>query len=142
MNSPTPKKKSDAMRRVKSRDTGVEMQVRRLLHGLGYRYRLHKKDLPGSPDLVFPSKRKVIFIHGCFWHQHKDCSKAMRPKTNTHFWNDKLDRNIERDRENQQDLEGAGWDVFVVWECKIADIRSLEQAIRTFLDPGNAIHCT
>jgi len=136
MDSPTAKKKSDAMRRVKSRDTGAEMHVRRLLHGLGYRYRLHKKDLPGKPDLVFSGKRKVIFVHGCFWHQHKGCFKAKRPKTNTHFWNGKLDRNIERDRENRKDLEDSGWEVFVVWECKLADIRGLEQALRAFLDTG------
>ena len=138
MNSSTLKKKSDMMRRVRSRDTGAEMQVRRLLHSLGYRYRLHKKDLPGRPDLVFLSRRKVIFVHGCFWHQHKGCPKAKRPKTNSQFWNGKLDRNIERDRENQKDLEKAGWDIFVAWECNIADLQGLEQALRTFLEQGRA----
>jgi DNA mismatch endonuclease (patch repair protein) len=126
------------MGRIKSRDTGAEMQVRRLLHNLGYRYRLHIKDLPGRPDLVFLSRRKVIFVHGCFWHQHKGCPKAKRPKTNSQFWNGKLDRNIERDRENQKDLEKAGWDIFVAWECNIADIQGLEQALRTFLEQGRA----
>jgi DNA mismatch endonuclease, patch repair protein len=134
MNSSTVKKKSEMMGRVKSRDTGAEMQVRRLLHSLGYRYRLHGKDLPGRPDLVFLSRRKVIFVHGCFWHQHKGCSKAKRPKTNVQFWDDKLNRNIERDRENQKDLEKAGWDVFIAWECKITDIQGLERDLRAFLE--------
>ena len=139
MNSSTLKKKSDMMRLVKSHDTGAEMQVRRLLHSLGYRYRLHKKDLPGRPDLVFLSRRKVIFVHGCFWHQHKGCPKAKRPKTNSQFWSGKLDRNIERDRENQKDLEKAGWDIFVAWECNIADIQGLEQALRAFLERKNSV---
>jgi DNA mismatch endonuclease (patch repair protein) len=134
MSSPTSQKKSDMMRRVKSRDTGAEMQVRRLLHSLGYRYRLHKKDLPGRPDLAFLSRRKVIFVHGCFWHQHNGCSKAKRPKTNVQFWDDKLNRNIERDRENQKDLEKAGWDIFIAWECKITDIQGLEEDLRAFLE--------
>jgi DNA mismatch endonuclease (patch repair protein) len=139
MNSPALKKKSDMMRLVKSHDTGAEMQVRRLLHSLGYRYRLHKKDLPGRPDLVFLSRRKVIFVHGCFWHQHNGCPKAKRPKTNTRFWNDKLNRNIDRDRENQKDLEEAGWDVFVAWECNIKDIRGLELALRAFLERKSSV---
>ena len=139
MNSPALKKKSEMMSRVKSRDTGAEMQVRRLLHSLGYRYRLHKKDLPGRPDLVFLSRRKAIFVHGCFWHQHNGCPKAKRPKTNTRFWHDKLNRNIDRDRENQKDLEKAGWDVFVAWECNIKDIRGLELALRAFLERKNAV---
>src|SRR5215204_659207 len=105
------------MRAVKSRDTAPEMTVRRLLHAMGYRYRLHVAGLPGKPDIVFPSRRKAAFVHGCFWHGH-DCSRgARRPKSNEAYWSAKIGRNMVRDEENFARLQAAGWAVLVVWEC-------------------------
>src|SRR4051812_39007217 len=104
-------KRSAVMRAVKSKDTAPEMKVRRLLHRAGYRFRLHRDDLPGKPDLVFPSKRAVIFVHGCFWHQHPGCRQADRPSSNNPYWNKKLNRNIERDRAHTAALCTQGWKV-------------------------------
>jgi DNA mismatch endonuclease (patch repair protein) len=108
------------MARVRSRDTTPEIQVRSLLHRLGYRFRLHRKELPGTPDLVFPSRRKVIFIHGCFWHQHPGCRKATAPKTRAEFWRSKLNKNVQRDAIAQERLQAEGWGTLVIWECEIA----------------------
>ncbi len=119
------------MGRVRGKNTSPEMIVRRLVHGKGYRYRLHGKELPGKPDLVFASRRKVIFVHGCFWHQH-DCAKAKRPATNVSFWNEKLDRNVARDRENLERLRDAGWEVLVIWECETGDPIALSSRITDF----------
>ena len=111
------------MRAVKGRDTALEMHIRRLLHAKGYRYRLHDKKLPGCPDLVFPSRRKVIFINGCFWHGH-DCLRGTRiPKTNTAYWTGKIARNRLRDTSNQVKLKELGWEAFTIWECQIGDER-------------------
>ena len=122
------------MRAVKSKDTGAEMIVRRLVHSLGYRYRLHRKDLPGVPDLVFPSRRAVIFVHGCFWHQH-DCSRGARiPKTRRGYWVPKLRKNQERDRCHQDRLRTTGWRFLIVWECQIGDRSDLALRLRRFLD--------
>jgi len=105
------------MRRVRSVDTGPELTIRKLLHSLGYRFRLHRRDLPGNPDLVFPSRRKVVFVHGCFWHQHR-CRRGNRiPSTRREYWTRKLHGNVVRDRSNRRRLRRLGWDVFVVWEC-------------------------
>ena len=106
------------MSSVRARDTQPEIIVRSTLHRLGFRFRLHRFDLPGKPDIVLPRLRKVIFVHGCFWHQHKGCSKAKRPHTNQEFWNVKLDRNIARDSENYADLASQSWGSFVIWECE------------------------
>lgn len=113
-----------------------EMAVRSLVHALGYRYRLHSKDLPGKPDLVFRSRKKIIFVHGCFWHQHDSvkCLDGRMPKSQLEYWKPKLDRNVERDQQNQQALQNAGWDVLTVWECEIKDQQKLEADIREFLD--------
>ena len=122
------------MRQVKDRDTTPEMMVRRELHRLGYRYRLHRKDLPGKPDLVFPGRRKVIFVHGCFWHGH-DCARGARvPKTNREYWTKKIARNVERDRLNLERLHALGWDSMVVWECELKDKAKFIREVRRFLD--------
>lgn len=127
--------RSERMRRVRSKDTKPEMTLRRLLHGMGYRYRLHRGDLPGSPDIVFPSRRAVIFVHGCFWHGH-DCKRGARvPKTNADYWLAKVARNVERDRRTMASLDAAGWRSLVVWECRIKDRAALEVELVAFLDP-------
>jgi len=129
-----PEDRSRVMRAVKGRDTGLEMIVRRLAHGMGYRYRLHRKDLPGKPDLVFPGRRKVIFVHGCFWHQH-DCPRGARaPKSSRDYWIPKLERNKQRDAENEARLRELGWVVLVIWECETKDRDALGARIRAFLD--------
>ena len=121
------------MRAVKGRDTGPEMTVRRLTHGMGYRYRLHRKNLPGKPDLVFPGRRKVIFVHGCFWHQHH-CPRGERsPKSSRDYWIPKLKRNKQRDAENQSRLREMGWDVLVIWECEMKNRDALKERIAAFL---------
>jgi len=121
------------MRAVKGKDTAPEMSVRRMLHKLGYRYRLHRKDLPGKPDLVFPGRNAVIFVHGCFWHGH-DCKRGARiPKTNTEYWTEKICRNVKRDAQAIKDLEAAGWRVFVVWECDLRDLDTLKDRLVAFL---------
>ncbi len=121
------------MQAVKSKDTKPEMAVRRLVHSMGYRYRLHKKGLPGRPDLVFGPRRKVIFVHGCFWHVH-DCKYFRMPASNTDYWLPKLRRNQERDAENRAALCAMGWQVLTVWECAIKDTAGLAAEIRHFLD--------
>jgi len=113
------------MQAVKGANTGPELLVRRLLHKNGYRYRTHQKGLPGKPDIVFSRKRKIIFVHGCFWHGHH-CKKGASPKSNTEFWNEKLGRNKQRDRANQQSLRVMGWDVLVLWECELKAIKEAE----------------
>jgi DNA mismatch endonuclease, patch repair protein len=121
------------MRRIRSTNTNPELAVRSLAHCLGYRFRLHRKDLPGRPDLVFPSKRKVIFVHGCFWHQHGGCIDGRKPKSNTAYWSPKLTRNRERDKKNRSRLTRAGWRSLVIWECQTADHEKLGRQLRTFL---------
>jgi DNA mismatch endonuclease (patch repair protein) len=128
--------RSDIMRAVRGRDTKPEMTVRRLVHGMGYRYRLHRKDLPGKPDLVFPSRRKVIFVHGCFWHGHSCARGARVPKTNRKYWTSKIDRNRERDARSQRALSDAGWQVLVVWECELRDAEELKVRLNSFLTQG------
>lgn len=121
------------MQAVRSEDTKPELLVRRLVHRLGYRYRLHPRDLPGKPDLVFPSRRKVIFVHGCFWHGH-DCTRGARmPKTNADYWKRKIERNFARDAATKSALETDGWRVLVIWECEIRNQARLEDRIRHYL---------
>ena len=115
MDKLTPERRSKNMRAIRSKGMVPEIFVRSLIHGMGYRYRLHNSKLPGRPDLVFSSRNKVIFIHGCFWHQHKDCRGSIRPKSNVDFWNTKLDRTIERDSTNIEVLAKANWKVLVAW---------------------------
>lgn len=128
-----PMTRSEVMARVRSTGSRPEMAVRRLVHSLGYRYRLHDKGLPGTPDLVFRPVRKTIFVHGCFWHGH-DCKLGnRRPKTRTDFWNPKIDRNIQRDAETIRALDDAGWSSLVIWECQTRDLDGLRERIVPFL---------
>jgi DNA mismatch endonuclease (patch repair protein) len=135
MDKLTPERRSENMRRIKSHSMKPEMAVRRLVHGLGYRYRLRRKDLPGKPDLVFGPKRKVIFVHGCFWHGHQreGCHVARLPKSNTGYWNPKLTRNKQRDAEQVIALREMGWRVLTIWECETPDTASLERRLSKFL---------
>ncbi len=121
------------MSRVRARNTLPELTVRSALHGMGFRFRLHSRDLPGKPDIVLPRYHKVIYVHGCFWHQHKGCLKAKRPRTNQDFWNAKLDRNIARDQENYRDLCLRDWECLIVWECQTLDSNDLVERLRSFL---------
>lgn len=125
--------RSAIMRAVKGRDTKPEMTVRRAAHALGYRFRLHRKDLPGSPDLVFPSRRKVIFVHGCFWHGH-DCARGARtPKTNDEYWRAKIARNVARDARVTAELAALGWETLTIWECELKEPREPAKSIAEFL---------
>jgi len=123
------------MSRVRGRDTKPELLVRRLVHGMGYRYRLHRHDLPGKPDLTFPARRKVIFVHGCFWHRHPDpaCPLARLPKSRLDFWRPKLETNRKRDGRNIVLLAELGWDVLVIWECQTKNRAELKARIGEFL---------
>jgi len=128
------------MKKVRSKNTKPEMQVRRLVYGMGYRYRLHRSDLPGKPDIAFIGRRKVIFVHGCFWHGH-DCPSGRKiPKTNTSYWIQKLRRNQERDIQHRTQLQNEGWEVLVVWECQLKNIELLSQRIHNFLDESSIPH--
>jgi DNA mismatch endonuclease (patch repair protein) len=124
------------MSKIRSTHTKPELIVRRLLHAAGYRYRLHRKDLAGKPDLVFAGRRKVIFVHGCFWHQHDaaSCLDGRRPKSNTSYWEPKLTRNVDRDKTAVAQLEAEGWAVLTVWECETRDV-GLAGRLRDFLGP-------
>ena len=121
------------MSQIKGKDTKPEILVRSLVHRMGYRFRLHRKDLPGRPDLVFPGRQKVIFVHGCFWHQHPGCKYATRPSTRADFWAQKLDGNRDRDEAVQHQLLQQGWGVLVVWECEIKQTELLADRLRRFL---------
>jgi len=134
----TPEQRSKLMSRIRGRDTSPEMTIRRLVHSMGYRYRLHRRDLPGTPDLVFGPRRKVIFVHGCFWHLHQGCPLARRPKSRTDYWWPKLEANRQRDKRNQQALEDLGWKVLVIWECEIKKGVSLAERIQDFLGSRGA----
>jgi len=129
--------RSENMRRIRSKDTAPEMAVRRLVHGMGYRYRLHRKDIPGKPDLSFPGRRKVIFIHGCFWHQHPGCREGRPPKSNADYWLPKLERNQARDKEALEQLAASGWEALVLWECEMKDIPALTGKIKNFLEESS-----
>lgn len=131
--------RSRNMRAIKSRETLPEMTVRRLLHGVGYRYRLHEQRLPGRPDLVFVSRRKVIFVHGCFWHQHgaPNCADGRRPKSRVEYWDKKLNANVSRDLRNLAALDADGWKVLVIWECETKDLTSLKHKLIAFLSPAS-----
>jgi DNA mismatch endonuclease (patch repair protein) len=121
------------MRAVRARDTAPELAVRRMAHGLGYRFRLHRADLPGRPDLVFPGRRKAIFVHGCFWHGH-DCPRGARaPKTNEEYWRGKIARNVARDAASLLALDALGWSGLVIWECELRDAEAASRRLRAFL---------
>ena len=124
--NPVDPARSAQMALVRGRDTKPEMRVRKALHAAGLRYRLHDRRLPGVPDLVFPSRRIVLFVHGCFWHRHPGCAGARMPKSRLEFWEPKLSGNAERDKRNQTALETAGWEVMVIWECETRDQATIQ----------------
>lgn len=124
------------MARVKGKNTKPELVARRALHALGYRFRLHRGDLPGRPDIVLPKHKTAIFVHGCFWHRHPGCGKCSTPKTHIDFWQDKFDTNIARDARNVQALENAGWRVLIVWECQTKRIEVLSAQLEAQLHSG------
>lgn len=135
----SPPERSARMALIRAKDTKPELIARRLIHGMGYRYRLHRRDLPGCPDLVFPSRRKVIFLHGCFWHRHgKQCPLTRWPKSRMQFWRPKLEANHARDLRNQRELNALGWRWMVIWECELQDKERLWTKIREFLDDGES----
>jgi len=123
------------MSRIRGKNTSPELTIRKLVYSLGYRYRLYSKDLPGKPDLVFPGRKKVIFVHGCFWHYH-GCKKGQLPKSRLDYWLPKLEANKRRDEENSQELIKQGWKVLVLWQCEIKKTSVLKEAIINFLDSG------
>lgn len=129
----TREKRSQIMSRVSGRNTKPEIVVRSLLHKLGYRFRLHRKDLPGKPDITLPKHKKIIFVHGCFWHGHMGCSRSERPSTNNEFWREKLDKNIKRDKETVDALKKLGWDVLIIWTCEVKCKNELKSKLLSFL---------
>lgn len=122
------------MARIRGKNTTPELVVRRLLHSLGYRYRIHRADLPGTPDIAFIGRRKAIFVHGCFWHQHEGCSKASMPKTREAYWSKKFSTNLERDSRKLKELARMGWKVLVVWECETKNKELLVDTLKEFLE--------
>ena len=133
MDTLTKRERSERMSRVRGKDTGPELAVRKLAHSMGYRYRLHVRDLPGAPDLVFPRLRKIILVHGCFWHRHANCKLARLPKSRLEFWLPKLNGNHTRDLENVRALRKNGWKVKIIWECQINRIAQLRKSLSSFL---------
>lgn len=132
----TPARRSWLMSRVASKHTSPEMRVRRAAHALGLRFRLHRKDLPGRPDLTFPKYKTVVFVHGCFWHRHPGCRKATASKSNVDFWEGKFAANVARDASAQAKLENLGWRVVTIWECETKDEHSLLQQLHTITEFG------
>ncbi len=131
-----PQRRSENMRRIRSEDTKPELIVRKIVYGLGVRYRLHRKELPGHPDLVFASRKKVIFVHGCFWHQHEACAGGRLPRSRNEYWDKKLQRNVERDRKTMLQLKEMGWEALIIWECELVGsdaIAKCTETLRTFL---------
>ncbi|MCY0149340.1 DNA mismatch endonuclease Vsr [Hoeflea sp. G2-23] len=124
------------MQAVRNKNTAPEIRVRSLLHRMGYRFRLHGKDLPGTPDIILPKYRSVIFVHGCFWHAH-NCPKGRPPKTRQDYWLNKLAMNVERDRLKEEQLYGKGWQVMVVWQCELNDQEALKSRLRGFVDKSH-----
>ncbi len=135
-----PRKRSEIMSRIRGRGTKPEIIVRRIAHGLGFRFRLHRKDLPGRPDMVFPGHRAVIMVHGCFWHRHPGCKHASTPKTRESFWKNKLEDNVARDRQNETALRELGWRVMVIWECETKDREAVADRIESFLRQDDDEH--
>lgn len=133
MDTLSPEQRSRLMSRVRGRDTGPELLIRSMLHKLGYRFRVHRRDLPGTPDLVFPARRSVLFVHGCFWHGHS-CRCGRRPSSNVAFWDEKIRRNKERDARVRKQLRRAGWRVSAVWQCETKDRSTLEKKLTGFLE--------
>lgn len=133
MDSIGPEKRSWVMAQVRGRDTKPEKAVRSLLHRMGFRFRLHRPDFPGKPDIVLPRYRAVIFVHGCFWHRHPGCRRASMPANNAEYWKRKFERNVTRDAANKASLEAQGWRVLTIWECELRDIPALALRLESFL---------
>ena len=131
----TPEERSAIMRRIRRQDTGPELAVRRLLHRMGYRFRLHAAELPGSPDVAFRPRKAVVFVHGCFWHGHH-CRWSKPVQSNGAYWAEKIERNRKRDAAVEEALRSKGWRTAVVWECELKDLESLASMLRLFLDDG------
>jgi len=129
----TKERRSWNMSRIRSKDTKPEKAVRSLLHGMGYRFRLHRKNLPGKPDIVMPKYRRIIFVHGCYWHRHPGCKFAYSPKSRVKFWTQKFQENVERDKINQQTLRELGWRVTIIWECEVNNLSKLRRRLRALL---------
>lgn len=121
------------MSRIRSKNTQPELTVRRLLWGMGYRYRTHPKNLPGKPDIIFRGRQKAIFVHGCFWHRHSGCAKAYVPRTREEYWLPKFKRTTQRDKNCEEDLRELGWDVLIIWECETKNLELLESKLRGFM---------
>ena len=136
MDTLSPKQRSRVMSRIHGRDTGPEILIRSMVHRLGYRFRLHRKDLPGTPDLVFPVRRSAVFVHGCFWHGH-DCSRGRLPSSNVAFWEQKIGKNKQRDDRVRKLLRKQGWKVLAVWQCETKDSAGLAKKLTRFLETGN-----
>lgn len=130
----SPERRGWLMSRIKSKNTSPEMIVRRLVYGMGFRYRLHVKTLPGKPDLVFWGRRKVIYVNGCFWHGHEGCRYARPSKSRIEFWTSKISRNRERDRENVSAIEASGWSVLTVWQCELKNLEGLKNLLYDFIE--------
>jgi DNA mismatch endonuclease, patch repair protein len=130
----SPERRSENMKRIRCKDTSPEMAVRRLVHRMGFRYRLHVQALPGRPDLVFPRLKKIIQVQGCFWHQHRGCPQAHIPKSRVEYWRPKLTKNRKRDRENEKRLQRDGWAVLTIWECEVRELNAVSERITTFLN--------
>jgi len=130
----TKAERSERMALIRSKDTKPELAVRRLIHGMGYRYRLHGKGLPGRPDLVFAGRSKVIFVHGCFWHLHRNCSRCRPPKSRRDYWQPKLENNAARDKLVRQQLRRLGWGSMIIWECEIENLERLARRIKAYLE--------
>lgn len=129
----SPTHRSRMMARIRGKSTKPELIVRRVAHRLGYRFRLHRKDLPGSPDVVFPRLRLAVFVNGCFWHRHRNCRYAYNPKTNVEFWVRKFQNNVLRDTRAKEELEDMGWRVLIIWECETANVNQLRNTLVTTL---------
>jgi len=132
----TSEKRSWIMSRVKGTNTKPEVIIRSIIHRMGFRFRLHRKDLPGKPDIVLSRHKKVIFVHGCFWHGHRNCRRSARPSTNRDFWNNKLSGNVKRDKKKIRELRKLGWKVLVIWECGLKKIDRIESKLTRFLCNG------
>jgi DNA mismatch endonuclease (patch repair protein) len=130
--APVTVQRSALMSKVRSKNSRPEIRVRRATHALGFRFRLHRRDLPGTPDLVFPKLRSIIFVHGCFWHRHRNCVRCTNPKTRTPFWETKFTQNVARDRRNISALRKMGWRVLVVWECEALNQKRLDYVLENF----------
>lgn len=134
----SPERRAAMMSRIRGRDTKPEILVRKLAHALGYRFRLHRRDLSGTPDLVFPGRRKVVFVHGCFWHRHPGCRYAYEPKSRVEFWRTKFASNVTRDARVLTEIERSGWDALTIWECETSDLARLAQTLIQFLDHADS----